>query len=150
MISSACSPNKQSKPCRLKLRHFFFQPKLSSSAWSDHTFFFFCCWIIASEEMKMKHKMDRNLVKCFVCGIIYFVSRSYLVQVKPARANKKHHNFTQSYFSFHLLKFPAKIMISFNFQLSIWDEETFSATVQQTQVGGVLRPLTSTDLAKKP
>lgn len=55
----------------------------------------FCCWIIASEE-KDETQNGSKSSQMFCVWIIYFVSRSYLVQVsKPA---KKHHNLSRSSF----------------------------------------------------
>lgn len=89
----------------------------------------FCCWIIASEE-KDETQNGSKSSQMFCVWIIYFVSRSYLVQVsKPA---KKHHNLPRSsFFLWFSFGYPISIRnMIFYLILSIWDEETFSEPVK--------------------
>lgn len=67
----------------------------------------FCCWIIASEE-KDETQNGSKSSQMFCVWIIYFVSRSYLVQVsKPAKSITIYH--TPPFFLWFSFGYPISI-----------------------------------------
>lgn len=113
-----------------KLRFLFCLPQTTVKNEHVLTTLLFCCWIIASEE-KDETQNGSKSSQMFCVWIIYFVSRSYLVQVnKPAKNITICHT-PPFFYEFLLvtLDFHKKNDF-FYLKFSIWDEETFSEPVK--------------------